>query len=71
MGSQFSANFPFRKAPLIRLCPSRKSGNFQISEVPIRGQSSTVKSVPIPDRRAELLEAVALAEFPADLNRAA
>ena len=65
---QFSSEESASNPPLARAAISRNS---QISEGLIRGQSSTVKSVPIPDHRAELLEAVALAEFPADLNRAA
>ena len=47
------------------------SRNFQISEGLIRMRSAAVKVFRFPNRPAELLEAVALAEFPADLHRAA
>ena len=52
MFGQFSSEESASNPPLARAAISRNS---QISEGLIRGQSSTVK-VPIPDRRAELLE---------------
>ena len=56
MGSRNSDNFPFRKAPRIRLCPESKIRQFpNLRRLDPDGMPG-VKRVPILDRCAELLE---------------